>query len=81
MQDNPRAPKRHVNLSLNDDLVQKVRALTGNVSERVENLLAEYLETECAKRALAEGQLEQALHAWNQFGEDEPNFADVHSTL
>lgn len=78
---NPRAAKRPVNLSLNADLVLQVRGLTGNLSERVEALLGEYLEAEHAKRAEADGALCKAVAAWNGFGDRVGTFADDHSTL
>ena len=37
------APKRPVNLSLNEDLVRQARTFTGNLSEQVEKRLAEYV--------------------------------------
>ncbi len=78
---NARAAKRAVNLSLNEDLVLKVRDLTGNLSERVEALLSEYLEAEYAKRVEADRSLAVAVAAWNGFGERLGSFADEHSTL
>ena len=49
------APKRPVNLSLNSDLVARARGMTGNLSEVVEGLLAEFLaEQQTEKHARAE---------------------------
>lgn len=75
------APKRPVNLSLNEDLVARARALTGNLSERVEILLAGYVEVETQKRLDADAALNLALDSWNRFGEESGSFADEHSTL
>jgi antitoxin CcdA len=78
---NTRAPKRPVNLSLNEDLILKLRAVTGNLSERVEILLVAFLEAEHARRADADAALAGAVAAWNTFGERVGSFADEHSTL
>lgn len=78
---NVRAAKRPVNLSLNEDLVVKVRALTGNLSERVETLLAEFLEAERERRANSDAALAAAVAGWNEFGGENGSFADEHSTL
>lgn len=75
------APKRPVNLSLNEDLVRRMREVTGNLSEQVERLLAEYLAAEQTRRQEAESRLDRALDAWNEFGAEGPSFADANSTL
>lgn len=38
------APKRPVNITLNEDFVRRVRELTNNLSKTVEALLADYVE-------------------------------------
>lgn len=76
-----RAAKRPVNLSLNEDLVVRVREVTGNLSERVEALLVAWLEEEHARRAEADRALGSAVASWNAFGEQVGSFADEHSTL
>jgi antitoxin CcdA len=38
------APKRPVNMTLNEDLVRRARGLSTNLSETVENLLADFVE-------------------------------------
>ncbi len=78
---NPRAAKRAVNLSLNQDLVVKVREVTDNLSERVETLLVAFLEAELARRVEADAALANAVTAWNAFGERVGSFSDEHSTL
>jgi len=42
----PRGPKKPVNMTLSEDLVRDARALTANLSETVERLLAGFVETE-----------------------------------
>lgn len=48
------APKRPVNMTLNEDLVRRARGLTSNLSETVETLLAQFVDdadTHAAERA------------------------------
>lgn len=78
---NAQAPRRAVNLSLNEDLVRQARGLAGNLSERVEILLAAWLADEVAKRQAADLTLDRALDAWNRFEDQTGSFADEHSTL
>jgi antitoxin CcdA len=70
------APKRPVNMSLNEDLVRKAREIAGNLSEQVERLLAEYVLEEQRKRAEEESRLDAAITAWNAFDERVGSVAD-----
>ena len=77
----PDARKRPVNLTLNEDLVVKARALTGNLSGAVEELLREFVErTEQARLAEAQA-LQATIATWNEFGDKTGSFADEYSTL
>lgn len=77
----PNAPKRPVNLFLNEDLVRQVRATAGNLSAEVEALLAESLATRQRQaEARAEG-LRRASLAWNRFAQEHDSFADEFSSL
>jgi len=78
---NAKAPKRPVNLSLNEDLVAQARGVTNNLSEVVETLLADFVSKEKARRDAHAKALEEAVHTWNAFGEKHGSFADDHSTL
>lgn len=75
------ASKRAVNLSLNADLVSQARRLTGNLSEVVESLLAEFLAKEQAQNEAREEALKNTIATWNAFAEKHGSFADEHSTL
>lgn len=75
------APKRPVNLSLNQDLIAQARDVTGNLSELVESLLADFVSKERARRDAHAKALQEAVHTWNAFGEQHGSFADEHSTL
>jgi antitoxin CcdA len=76
-----KASKRPVNLTLNEDLVREARALTANLSETVEGLLAEFVEAETAKRADIERQIDQWIAASNAFIAEHGLFGEEHSTL
>ena len=75
------APKRPVNMTLNEDLVRCAREYTSNLSEQVEKLLAEYITTERKRRTEEDGRLDAAITAWNDFDETYGAFADEHSEL
>ena len=75
------APKRPVNLSLNEDLISQARGMTNNLSEVVESLLANFLVQEKARRAAEAKALKDAVQTWNTFAEKHGSFADEHSTL
>ena len=75
------APKRPVNLSLNSDLVARARGMTGNLSEVVEGLLAEFLAEKQAEQDARSEALRATVATWNTFGDKHGSFADEHSTL
>lgn len=76
-----KAPKRPVNLSLNEDLVAQVRDVASNLSELVESLLADFVSKEKARQDAHAKALREAVLTWNAFGEKHGSFADEHSTL
>lgn len=78
---NAKAPKRPVNLSLNEDLIAQARDLTNNLSEVVESLLADFVNKERARRDAHSKAVHEAVVTWNAFGEKRGSFADEHSTL
>jgi antitoxin CcdA len=75
------APKRPVNMTLNEDLVRRAREYTSNLSEQVEKLLADFITAERALRADSDGRIDAAITAWNQFDDTYGGFADEHSEL
>ena len=75
------ARKRPVNLTLNEDLVSKARAVTDNLSGVVESLLADYVVKEQQARAAQADVVRETVATWNRFAEDVGSFADEHSTL
>ena len=76
-----RAPKRPVNLSLNEDLVAKGPELTDNLSAEVESLLAEFVERQVRLRQAEADGLRRVAAAWDEFGENHGSLADEFSTL
>jgi antitoxin CcdA len=64
-------------LSLNEDLVAPARSLTGNLSEMVEGLLAEFVEKENARRRAQD----RVVTALNDFHERHGFLSDEFSNL
>lgn len=75
------APKRPVNMTLNEDLVRCAREYASNLSEQVEKLLAEYVAAERRRRTDEDARLDAAIVAWNAFDEAHGSFADEHAEL
>jgi len=75
------ARKRPVNLTLNEDLVNQARSVTGNLSGIVESLLADFLAREKQQRADEVRAVKQTVAAWNTFAEKHGSLADEYSTL
>ncbi len=73
--------KRPVNLTLNEDLVKRVRDIADNLSGVVEALLADYLARAERERRARSQAVQSAVDAWNRFEHDHGSFADEHSTL
>jgi antitoxin CcdA len=75
------APKRPVNMTLNEDLVRCAREFTTNLSEQVEKLLVEFVTAERKRRDDEDERLDAAIAAWNEFDDKYGAFADEHSDL
>lgn len=75
------APKRPVNMTLNEDLVRCAREYATNLSEQVEKLLAEFVTAERTRREERERSLDAAIRGWNEFDEKYGSFADEHLDL
>ena len=73
--------KRPVNLTLNEDLVNRARAVADNLSGVVESLLADFARRAETERIAKSKAVEAAIAAWNRFAEEHGSFADEHSTL
>ena len=59
------APKRPINLTLNEDLIAKARALGINISAAAEAGVAQVVVE--AERRRIEAQAEAAMRAWNEY--------------
>jgi len=75
------ARKRPVNVTLNEDLVNRVRDLTDNLSSVVESLLADFLAEQAQRRSRETELVKRTIATWNRFAEQHGSFADEHSTL
>jgi antitoxin CcdA len=61
------APKRHVNVSLNEDLVRQAKIYTRNLSGTVEDLLQNFVERETARRQAEDTALDEVIDFFNDF--------------
>jgi antitoxin CcdA len=75
------ARKRPVNLTLNADLVDRVRELTDNLSGVVEKLLTDYLEQQRLESLSRHRVSEATAAAWNTFNSEHGSIADEFSSL
>jgi antitoxin CcdA len=73
--------KRPVNLTLNADLVDRVRDPTDNLSGVVEKLLVDYLEQERLARLSRLRVSEATAATWNTFNSEHGSIADEFSSL
>jgi antitoxin CcdA len=73
--------KRPVNLTLNADLVDRVREISDNLSGVVEKLLADYLEQQRLARLSRYRASEATSAAWNTFNSEHGSIADEFSSL
>jgi antitoxin CcdA len=78
---NRAAPKRPVNMTLNEDLVRQVRGLSTNLSETVERLLADFIEAAEAKAMERERQITAHVAANEAFVAKYGSLADEFSEL
>ncbi|PPU04609.1 type II toxin-antitoxin system CcdA family antitoxin [Xanthomonas arboricola] len=75
------AQKKPLNLTINADLVSQARAMTGNLSAKVEELLADYVTNERDSHSARALELQRAASEWKAFTETYGSFADEFSTL
>jgi antitoxin CcdA len=75
------APKRPVNLSLNQDLVAQARNLTTNLSAEVEAMLASFVEQKTLELRNDRERLKKSTDVWNDFNDRHGSIADEFSTL
>jgi antitoxin CcdA len=75
------ARKRPVNLTLNEDLVSRVKSMTDNLSGVVESLLSEFVSRENRARLQKSKAVEATVAAWNKFNSKSGSIADEYSPL
>ena len=75
------APKRAVNMTLNEDLVRRARAITPNLSETVESLLAAYVDGAEERAAHRERQIAGHIAASDALVARYGTLADEFGTL
>jgi antitoxin CcdA len=75
------APKRAVNMTLNEDLVRRARGITANLSETVESLLAAYVDDAEGRVARREQQIAAHIAASDAFVAKYGTLADEFGTL
>ncbi|RJF81305.1 hypothetical protein D3877_14030 [Azospirillum cavernae] len=77
IQDRP-AQKRPVTVLLDEDLVRRAESLTGNLSDRVEKLLTDYVTQEERDRDERDRRLDAVIATWNEFDAIHGSFADQY---
>jgi antitoxin CcdA len=77
----PHGPKRPVNLSLSEDLVREAGKLTSNLSDTVEHLLAELIETDAQRQAGREQRIDASLVLIQAHQEENGLWGQEFSTL
>ena len=75
------SPKKPVNLSINEALVQESRAYCGNLSAKVEEMLQAYVVSERLVRQQHREKAQRAVADWNALHDASGSYADGHSTL
>ena len=75
------ARKRPVNLTLNEDLVKQVKAMTDNLSGVVEALLADYVARERQEQNAKSALLKSTVATWNEFNARVGSISDEYSSL
>ena len=75
------ARKRPVNLTLNEDLVNRAKGLTDNLSQVVESLLSDYLAAAREERLVKQKAVESTVKLWNDFNAKSGSISDEYSSL
>ncbi len=73
--------KRPVNLTLNDELVQRARTMASNLSAVVETLLTNCVRQQTQAQQSRRQEATLTAQAWNNFNAGAGSFADEYSTL
>ena len=77
----PRGPKKPVNRTLSKDLVREARKLTGNLSETVESLLADYVAAETERHEQLEKRLDRSIELIRAHQQEHGLWGEEFTTL
>jgi antitoxin CcdA len=77
----PSAPKRPVNMSLNEDLIRQAREIIPNLSVTVETLLADHVQGLQDGASLRKKQIAAVVAAENAFVAEFGSFSDEYNGL
>jgi toxin CcdB len=75
------APRKAVNLSLNQDLLARARGLTRNLSATVEALLADFVSRQPQREPAPDQRIEDVIQALNEFHEQNGFLSDEVPSL
>jgi antitoxin CcdA len=75
------APKRAINVSLNDDLVRQARAHTRNLSGTIEDLLGEFVAREQDRKRAEDATVDRIVEGFNSFHRQHGLLSDEFSGL
>jgi antitoxin CcdA len=75
------APKRAINVSLNDDLVRQARAYTRNLSGTIEDLLGAFVAREQERRRAEDAAVDRIIDGFNAFHREHGLLSDEFSAL
>jgi antitoxin CcdA len=78
---NLEARKRPVNLTLNEDLVQRAKGMTNNLSGVVESLLSAFVAREQRQQLDKAKLIKATMATWNDFNAKSGSFSDEYSSL
>jgi len=75
------APKRALNVSINEDLVRQARIYTSNLSGTLEDLLQAFVAQEEARRREDDAAVDRIIDVFNAFHEEHGLLSDEFSNL
>ena len=76
-----RGPKKPVNMTLSEDLVREARLLTRNLSDRVEQLLADFISAERARQDEKDRRIDATIAMLNDLYDRHGGLGEEFSSL
>jgi antitoxin CcdA len=77
----PASPKRPVNLSLSDALVNEAKRFTDNLSGTIEGLMAQFVQTKRQEQVSRQEAADRLCQGWNEYAAKHGSFADEYCSL